>query len=78
VTHGSSHICSRRLHCLASIGGEALGPVKARCPSVRECQGGEVGVGGWVGEHPHRSRGREDGIGGFQRGNLEKGITFEM
>ena len=29
------------------MGGEALGPVKALCPSVGECQGGEVGVGGW-------------------------------
>lgn len=28
------------------MGGEALGPVKARCPSVRECQGEEVG-GSW-------------------------------
>jgi hypothetical protein len=31
------------------IGGEALGPMKAQGPN----------------EHPHRSRGREDGIGGF-------------
>jgi hypothetical protein len=42
------------------MGGEAFGPVKARCPSVGECQGREAGVGGWVGgwvgEHPHRSR----------------------
>ena len=30
---------------------------------VVECQGNEVGVDGWVGEHLHRSRGREDGIG---------------
>jgi hypothetical protein len=29
-------------------------------------------VGGWVGEHPHRGRGRGDGIGGFQRGDLER------
>jgi hypothetical protein len=36
-----------------------------RCPSVGECEGGEEGVGGWVGEHPHRSRGRGDGIGRF-------------
>ena len=47
------------------MGGEALGPVKARCPSVGECQGGEVGVGEWVGEHPHRRRGRRIGEGGF-------------
>jgi hypothetical protein len=30
-------------------------------------------------EHLHRSRGREDVIGGFQEGGkLGKGITFEM
>jgi hypothetical protein len=28
----------------------------------------EMGMGGWVEEHPHRSRGRKDGIGGFQGG----------
>jgi hypothetical protein len=28
---------------------------------------GEAGVSGRVGEHPHRNRGREDGIGGFWR-----------
>jgi hypothetical protein len=47
VTHGSSCICNRGCPCLASIGGEALGPVKAQCPSVGECHGGEAGVGGW-------------------------------
>jgi hypothetical protein len=31
------------------LGGETLGPVKARCPIVGECQGQEVGVGGLVG-----------------------------
>jgi hypothetical protein len=30
----------------SSTGGEALGPVKVLCPSVGECQGQEVGVGG--------------------------------
>ena len=45
------------------MGGEALGPVKALCPSIGECQCHEVGVGGLV------SRGRGEGIGGFQRGN---------
>jgi len=44
------------------MGGEALGPVKAQCPSVEECQGGEVGRSGWVRECPHRNRGRRDGI----------------
>ena len=46
--------------CRASMGGEALGPVKARCPSVGECQGQEAGGGGWVGEHPHRNMGKRD------------------
>jgi hypothetical protein len=31
-----------------------------------------MGVGRWIGEHPHRGREREDGIGGFQRGDLER------
>jgi hypothetical protein len=31
-----------------------------------------------VEEHPHRSRGRVDGIGDFWGGKLGKGITFEM
>ena len=76
-THGSSCICSRQWPYQSSIGGETLGPVNARCPSVGECEGGEAGVGVWVGKHPHRSRGREDGIG-VPRGKLGKGITFEM
>jgi hypothetical protein len=46
------------------MGEEALGPVKALFPSVGECQRGDVGVGGWVGEHLHRSRGRGDEIWG--------------
>ena len=33
------------------------GPVKAQCPSVWECKGGEGVVGGRVEEHPHRNRG---------------------
>jgi hypothetical protein len=44
---------------------EVLGPVKALSLSVGECQGGEVGVGEWEGERPHRSRERGDGIKGF-------------
>ena len=31
--------------CLSSMGGEALGAMKALCPSVGECQGQEAGVG---------------------------------
>ena len=29
------------------MGGEALGHVKAQCPTVGECQGREAGVSGW-------------------------------
>jgi hypothetical protein len=58
------------------MGGEALGPVETQCPNIGECQGGEVGVGGWVGELPHRSRGK--GMGWeFAEGKQGKGI-FEM
>jgi hypothetical protein len=40
-----------------------------RSPSIVECQGRKAGVGGWMGEHPHR--GRERGIGwGISRGEL--------
>ena len=46
--------------------------------SVGEFEGREVGVGGWVGEHPHRSRVGEHGIGSFRGRGLGKGITFEM
>ena len=52
---------------MASMGGKALGPVKALCPSVGECQGQEAVVGGLV------SRGKVDGIGHFW-----KGIIVEM
>jgi hypothetical protein len=55
------------------VGGEALGPEGVQCPSVGECQGRKTGAGGWVGEHPHRGRRGGDGIGGFRRGDLEKG-----
>jgi hypothetical protein len=45
----------------------------------RGIEGGEVGVGGCVEEHSHRSKGKEDSIGCFwEGGNLGKGITFEM
>ena len=59
------------------MGEEAVGPVKARCPSVRECEGRELGVHEWVGAHPHRSRGMANVMGGSGR-KLGKGITFEM
>jgi len=31
------------------VRGEALGPVKAGCPSVGECHDREAGGSGWVG-----------------------------
>ena len=45
------------------MGEEALGPVQAPFPRVGECRGGEMGVGRWEGEHPHRSRvwGKKEG-----------------
>jgi hypothetical protein len=54
------------------MGKEALGPEKARCPSVGECQDREAGMGGLV------SRRRGYGIGGFLEGKPGNRITFEM
>ena len=47
--------------------GETLGPVKIRCPSEGECHGRKVGVGRLM------SRERGNVIGGFRRGNKERG-----
>jgi hypothetical protein len=57
--------------CGAETEGKALGPVKALCGSVGECQDQESGVGGLV------SRGR-GGIRGFSEGKSGEGITFKM
>ena len=48
--YGSSCICSTGWSSWISMGGEgeSLGPVKALCPSIGECQDREVGVGGLV------------------------------
>ena len=52
----------------SSVRGEALFPMKALCPSVWECQGQEVGVGGLV------SREREKGMWeGVLGGKARKG-----
>jgi hypothetical protein len=40
-------------------------------PQYRGIKSREVGVGGWVEEHPHRIRGREDVIGCFWEGGRE-------
>jgi hypothetical protein len=63
-------------------GREVLDPMKAlNMSQCRGTEGWEVVVRGLIEEHPHRSRGREDGIGcsfwGRGRGQ-EKGITFGM
>jgi hypothetical protein len=44
-----------------------------RDPRVGEYHGREAGMVGWVGEQPHRSRGRR-----FPEGKPGKGITFEI
>jgi hypothetical protein len=49
------------------MGGKALGPGKALCPSVGKCQDQEAGVSELV------SRGRGEEVGGFRRGNQERG-----
>ena len=72
-TNGSSYICNREWHYLATMGRKALGPVKAPCPSIGEC--GEAGVS---------SRWRyiiEEAVGmgwRFAEGKPGKGITFEL
>jgi hypothetical protein len=53
------------------MGGEALVPGKALCPSIGECQGQEAEVGGLVSRG--RGKGRE-----FLKGKPGKGTTFEM
>jgi hypothetical protein len=59
-THGFNHICSRGWPDWSSLGGEALGPVKAQCPSVGKCQSSEHEWMGWW-------------AGVFWRGNKERG-----
>jgi hypothetical protein len=76
--HVSSCICDRGWSYLTSMEGGAIGPVKVWSPSVGECLVREVRIGVWVGERPHRSRGREDRIGDVYGGEPGRGITFEM
>ena len=75
VNHENLAITASQLQLrVAQMGGEALCPMKALCPSVGECQDQEAGVGGLV------SRGSGEGIGRrcFLEGKPGKGITFEM
>ena len=55
------------------MGGDALGPVKTRCPQVRDCQCQEADVGGLVPE-----QGEKDWLGDFSEGKQGKGIKFEI
>lgn len=59
-------------------GRRSLGPAKAQTPSVGKCQGvRQEGVGGQVGEHPHRREGR--GMGWeFMDVKPGRKIIFEM
>jgi hypothetical protein len=65
------------------MGGERRGPwsyedIDAPVQGNQRWGGGRGG-GGWVEEHPHRSRGTGDGIGDFQEeGKPGKGIILEM
>jgi hypothetical protein len=67
--HGSSHICSRGWPCWASMGGEALGPLKALCPSIQ----GREGRSGWAGNTLIEAGVREwdRGLGAGKPGNLK-------
>lgn len=53
--------------------------MKTQCSCVEECQVGEAeGVGGWVGEHSHRGRGRGESDRVIPEGKSGKRIAFEM
>jgi hypothetical protein len=62
-------LCSRGWSCQSQMEGEALGPVKALCPSVGECQVQGAGVCGLV------SRQEGERISEGKPGN---GILFEI
>ena len=53
------------------MGGEALGPGKAPCSSVGECQGEEAGVGEWVSTLIEAGGGKTEY--GVSRGETRKG-----
>ena len=76
-TWWDSSLQSHMRPCQSSVGGKALGPVKVPCPSVGEFQSQESGVNGLLnrerGERGNRKRKKEEGIGGFQKGNQEMG-----
>jgi hypothetical protein len=59
------------------VGGEALGSESVRCPSVGECQGGKMEVGGWESTFIEAG-GRGGWDREFPKGRPGKGKTFEM
>jgi hypothetical protein len=61
--------CSRGWPNWTSMGREILGPVKALCPSVRECQDQEAGSE-WIGEQGEGRKDKGRGLGG---GDQEQG-----
>ena len=60
------------------MGGETLGPVQARYPSIGECWGDEAGVSVWVQELPHRSSGERRKNRELEQEKSGKGIIFKM
>jgi len=82
-TNGSSCICSRVSPYLASMRGEALGPVEDQCPSKRGCYSSEARVGVYMGRWdgasmraPSWKQGRWDR--GFVQGKLKREVTYGM
>jgi hypothetical protein len=57
--------------------GEALGHLKARCPSIRECQTREEGVSGW-GRTLIEAGGVRDGMGVFGGECRKKDNTWNV
>jgi hypothetical protein len=55
------------------MGALTIGPVETQYPKVEKCYGTEAGVGGLLGELPHRSRWEGYGIRNLWRRNQEKG-----
>ena len=47
--------------------------MKTQCHCVGEYEGEKAGVGGWVGKHPHRSKGKEGDSIGVSREETGKG-----
>jgi hypothetical protein len=60
------------------MGEQALGHLKAQCPSAGECECREQVVVGWMEVHPYRHRRRVDGISVSGGVELGKRIIFEM